>query len=89
MNVIIRAKALSQYQLKSLCHFGMIIKSNPCGIYYSEQKFESYEIAKDFLRERASIYAETDDELNYLNDQINKGYLNLDAVTAVIENVFD
>jgi len=83
----IRATAPITYQLSSLKAFGMEIKSLLNGTHYSEQEFESEKAAKDFLYQRAQVYADrTGGNLDRMEDEISKGYLTLDAVTGYIEN---
>lgn len=88
MRSIIIAKAPTAYQLKSLSLFGMNINKMLDGSHYSEQSFENEKKAKEFLAERAKIYSnKTGENLDRMEDEISKGYLTLDAVTAWIEQI--
>lgn len=90
MKTRITATAPTVYQLKSLSAFGIKTKNHLDGSFSIEQEFESEEAAKNFLKERANIWAQshstTEDELEEMIDLINTyGSLTLDAVTASVE----
>lgn len=83
----ITATAPTTYQLSSLFHFGMPVKNRLNGRHDAEMEFESIQEAKDYLTDRATIYADNEDELNELLIQIDNNYLELDAIRAHIEEV--
>lgn len=90
MKTKITAIAPTGYQLKSLTHFGMGYKKNMNGSFYAEKEFDSEEEAKEYLRQRADIYNNDDpcgseDRLNDMYNDVERGCLTLDAVTASID----
>ena len=92
MKAIIRASAPTTYQLNSLTAFGMGFSNSKSGGHSAEREFDSADEAKDYLRERAEIYNSEDPEgseerLNDMYDDIERGSLTIDAVTAYIEEI--
>lgn len=83
----ITATAPTVYQLSSLYRFGMSVKSRLNGSYGAEMEFKTEQEAKDYLIDRATIFADDEEELNNLLRQIDCNYLELDAVRAHIEIV--
>ena len=68
--------------------------NNKFGGHSAEREFDSEDEAKAYLRERAEIYNSEDPEgseerLNDMYDDIERGSLTLDAVTAYIEEKFE
>jgi len=85
MNYKITATAPTSYQFNSLLAFGIGYRKNLNGSLTAEQEFETEEEAKEYLKDRADMYFETEYELNEALDQIEKyGCLTIDAVTAEI-----
>ena len=80
----ITATAPTGYQHRSLTHFGMPITAHGNGSYSATLEFESLERAKEYLRKRADLYFDTESELDEAYDDIQRGHLTLDAVTARI-----
>lgn len=95
MNTTIRitATAPTSYQIQSLRHFGMEIKSHGNGSHTATQEFDTEKEAKEYLVTRAKNYFDgnsDNDEKDLIEalDSIEKhGVLRLDAVTASIEEV--
>ena len=85
----VTAKAPTVYQTNSLRRFGMAIKEMGNGSFLSEETFDSEEEAKDYLVKRAEMhYDEFEGQVNeHLSTIENNGYLEIDAVTARIEEV--
>ncbi len=92
MKKIITATAPTVYQLNSLAAFNLGHKKNGNGSFTGIQTFENEEAAKEYLKSRADLYNEQDPEgspekiQNMYND-IQRGSLRLDAVTAHIEDL--
>lgn len=82
----ITAKAPTTYQYRSLQAFGMPINGHGDGSYSSAMEFDSLEEARKYLRGRADLYFETEKELDDAYEDIQCGYLRLDAVIAHIED---
>jgi hypothetical protein len=72
------------YQLNSLREFGLPYKAALGGSYYFSEEFESVEKAKEYLRKRAIMYADDTELLEEMYQDIELGYLQLDAATAHI-----
>jgi hypothetical protein len=81
------ATAPTTYQLNSVRQFGSPITSHRDGSHVFSQSFETEEMAKEYLKERAHLYyKDTEEELNEAIDDIEMyGCLSIDAVTASIE----
>jgi ketol-acid reductoisomerase len=85
----VTATAPTVYQTSSLRRFGMTVKEIGNGSFHSEQIFESEEEAKAYLVSRAEMYydefeGQVDEHLSTIE---KNGYLEIDAVTARIEEV--
>ena len=82
----ITAKAATAYQYNSISRFGMHIQRRANGSFYSEQFFNSFEDAIEYLEKRALMYADTEEELNAMMEEIRTYHqLTIDACTATIE----
>jgi hypothetical protein len=82
----ITAIAPTSYQFSSMLSFGMPY-INSYGRFIASLEFDTEEEAKDYLRDRAEMYFEDEQDLNDAIYEINKyGILTLDAVTATIES---
>lgn len=89
MKVKITATAPTSYQLTSLGHFGLPIKSNGDGSHYAEWEFDTLMEAKAYLKQRADMY-EDPALLCVMYEMIDRvGKLRLDAVTASIVEIED
>jgi hypothetical protein len=85
MKYTITAIAPTSYQFSSMLSFGMPY-INSYGRFIASMEFDTEEEAKQYLRKRAEMYYEDEQELNdALYDINNYGHLTLDAVTASIE----
>ena len=84
MKVILQASVPTIYQLNSLREFGLPYKAALGGSYYFSEEFESVEKAKEYLRKRAIMYADDTELLEEMYQDIELGYLQLDAATAHI-----
>ena len=85
------AKAPTAYQLQSLRAFNLDVVKNNNGSYTGTSEFETENEAKKYLIKRAIMYY--DDNETSLEDAIRDielySYLNLDAVTGSIEEIFE
>jgi hypothetical protein len=82
------ATAPTIYQLTSVRQFGSPIISHGNGSHIFVQSFETEEEAKEYLKHRASLYYDTEAELDEAMYDIDEyGSLSIDAVTASIERV--
>jgi hypothetical protein len=89
MKVKITATAPTSYQLTSLGHFGLPIKSSGDGSHYAEWEFDTLMEAKAYLKQRADMYGD-DALLGVMYSEIDRvGKLRLDAVTASIVEIED
>ena len=89
---IITATAPTAYQVQSLSAFGMGYKANGNGSYSASMSFETIDAAKEYLRSRADMYnyeSADGSEISLLEmyEDINNGYLTLDAVTAFVNTI--
>lgn len=82
----ITATAPTTYQFSSLQKFGMPIQKRFNGSFDSEMIFDSKKEAKLYLMKRANLHIEYD-KLNESYWDIENGFLEIDAVTAHIEEV--
>ena len=88
--VFVKVHVPTKYQYSSVSSFGIPVKSNLDGSVSAEQEFPSIEAAEDFLLQRAGLYAQTEEELLDLTDEVLKhNTLTLDAATAYIETVIN
>jgi hypothetical protein len=91
MSYTITATAPTVYQLNSLTAFGMGYKKNGNGSFSASQQFDTEDMAKEYLKNRAAMYNDDDPEGTYerlmeMFDSIDRfGSLTLDAVSAHIE----
>lgn len=86
----VEAIAPTVYQRSSLYHFGMKIKEVGNGSFRAVQFFDTEEEAKSFLKTMAINYydefeGQSDEHLSNID---RCGFLEIDAVTAHIEEVF-
>lgn len=87
MKTVITATAPTAYQYSSLSSFNLDVQKNGNGSFTGTKEFDSKEDAKEYLKERADMYFDSEAEINEAHEEIKKGYLTLDAVTARIEEV--
>ena len=93
MTFKITATAPTTFQLQSLRAFGIGADKNGNGSFSGEKEFETVDEAKEFLKNRASMYNDgdpegTEEHLADMCDSIDRyGSLTLDAVSAHIEEV--
>ena len=83
------ATAPTSYQIQSLRAFGMEVKKNGNGSFTGKQIFDSEEEAKKYLVTRAEMYYDEYEGqvTEHLQGIETVGCLNIDAVTATIEEV--
>lgn len=87
MKTVITATAPTGYQLSSLNAFNLDVKKNGNGSFTGTMEFGTKEEAVEYLENRAILYFDTEEEVYAACEEIKKGYLTLDAVTARIEEV--
>lgn len=85
----ITATAPTAYQYSSLSHFGLPIKKNVEGLgsFTGSETFDTEAEAKAYLTKRAEMYFDNQVELEEALEQVENGYLTIDAVTASIDEV--
>lgn len=84
MKVIIKAIAPTYYQVQSLRAFNIGVAQHGNGSFSGEILCDSMKEAREFLTNRAEMYFDTPQALRSAKQDIRRGCLTLDTVTAYI-----
>ena len=88
MKTQITATAPTNYQLRSIRAFCMPVTKQPNGSYKAIKEFNSKKDAIKFLKDRAQICFESNNEFKAaISDMLAYNQMTIDAVTAYIETI--